>query len=407
MKRRPGIWMTGWCVWALLMTACGSDTEVYRELAEREKRREDSIQNQMVVAEGKAPLRLLTDRPYNLETPLRYFLQDLTPNDVFFVRWHLPLPPTAADTDTFRLRIRNSAGQVLAAYSLQDLQTKFAPYKVVAVCVCSGNARNCQNPKVPGAQWVNGGMGNAEWTGVRLKDLLYAVHAGGTKFVSFNGLDNPVLPTTPDFEKSLAYAHAADGEVMVAYAMNGQPLPLLNGFPLKLVVPGWYATYWVGMLSDITLHRDSFKGYWMDKAYRVPRNLADANEQPGKLSTDTEPISRLNVRSLFVWPEPGDTLKTGHPSEIQGLAMDDGTGITKVEISSDGGKTWQPARPDKSLGKYSWLRWRYSYTPLSAGRDTLMVKATNAAGHTQPMQHWNRGGYMRNEVESLPIYIRE
>src|ERR1044071_4915070 len=180
------------------------------DYAKEEQRKHDSIENQMVVLPGKKPLRLLTDRPYNFETPLKYFLHDLTPNDVFFIRWHLPVLPEAVNEDTFRLRIHGNTSRPLAL-SMNDLRTKFKPYKMVALCQCAGNARSLFKPGVPGAQWVNGGMGNAEWTGVKLKDILAMAGARpGSRFVSFNGLDQPVFSSTPDFEKSLEYTHAID-----------------------------------------------------------------------------------------------------------------------------------------------------------------------------------------------------
>lgn len=393
-------------IFSLGFSACSTDTKPVDYTA-NERRVADSLESQMVTVPGKKPLRLLTERPYNLETPLKYFLHDLTPNDVFFVRWHLPTPPAAVSEDTFRLRISGNGAKNLVL-SMNDLKTKFTPYTITAVCVCAGNARSFCNPKVPGAQWVNGGMGNAEWTGVKLKDILAATGANpNTEFVSFNGLDQPVFPSTPDFVKSLKYTHAIDGEVMIAYAMNGEPLPLLNGYPLKLVVPGWYATYWVGMLSDIRLYRDSFKTYWMDSAYLIPKGAEYGNEQSGALAKDRVPINKLDVRSIFVWPEPGFVMKKGKTYTIQGLAMDDGTGISKVEISSDKGKSWTEAKLSPSIGKYSWRRWKYSFTPTAEGTIELLVKATNAAGATQPQHHWNRSGYMRNEIESLSLIVQQ
>jgi DMSO/TMAO reductase YedYZ molybdopterin-dependent catalytic subunit len=384
-----------------LLQSCNSDKPY--SYADEEKHKKDSIENQMVVAPGKKPMRLLAERPYNIETPLMYFLQDLTPNDVFFVRWHLPIPPDPISEDTFRLRISGNTGRTLAL-SMNDLRTKFTPYKIIAVCQCAGNSRSHFNPRVPGAQWVNGSMGNAEWTGVKLKDVLAMAGAKtNSKFVAFNGLDHPVFPATPDFVKALEYAHAADGEVMIAYEMNGKPLPLLNGYPLKLVVPGWYATYWVGMLSDITVFSDSFKGFWMNKAYLIPKGVNNGDEKPDALAKEMQPINKMDVRSIFVSPEPGTIIQKSKTCELQGLAMDDGTGIVKVEISTDMGKSWKETKLDASLGKYSWRRWRYSYIPADEDSVVFMVKATNAAGATQPAHQWNRSGYMKNEIESLTL----
>lgn len=368
-------------------------------------RSDDQINTEdvLVTAPGKDTLRLLTDRPPNLETPLKYFLLDYTPNKVFFVRWHLSGLPDKVDEDTFRLRIGGNVKKEVAL-SLSDLKTKFEPFTIAALCQCSGNSRSFFDPKVPGGQWKNGAMGNAKWTGVRLKDLLnYAGFLPGSKEVSFNGLDVPPMPGIADFVKSLKIDHALDGEVMVAYEMNGEPLPLLNGFPLKLVVPGWYATYWVGMLSDIHVLSKPFEGFWMANAYKVPKGVRNGNESPDTLATAMEPITKMDVRSIFVSPEPDQLLKVGEQVDIQGLAFDGGDGITKVELSSDNGKSWTQARLDADLGKYSWRRWHLSFTPEKAGEYVFLVKATNALGETQPPHQWNRSGYMRNEIERLPF----
>lgn len=356
-----------------------------------------------VSAPGKDSLLLLTDRPPNLETPLKSFLQDYTPNNVFFVRWHLSGLPSAINADTFRLRVGGNVSKEIAL-SLNDLKTKFTPFTITALCQCSGNSRSFFDPRVPGGQWKNGAMGNAKWTGVKLKDVLaYAGAKDNSKEVSFNGLDMPPMPTIADFEKSLNYDHAADGEVMIAYEMNGEPIPLLNGFPLKLVVPGWYATYWVGMLSDITVHDKSFDGFWMKKAYLVPKGVANGNEKPDSLAANLEPISVMNVRSIFVAPEPNEIISVGKPTDVQGLAFDGGFGIAKVELSADSGKTWQEAKLDTDLGKYSWRRWHFNFTPSQKQNYNLQVKATNSNGQTQPIHQWNRSGYMRNEIEVLPL----
>ncbi len=357
--------------------------------------KEDTAINQWVKPTGKDSLLLLTDRPPNLETPLKWLKLDYTPNNVFFVRWHLAGLPDSVNLDTFRLRIRGNVNKEIAL-SVSDLKTKFQPYTIAAVCQCSGNSRSFFDPRVPGGQWKNGAIGNAKWTGVKLKDILdYAGTKPGSKEVSFNGLDKPPLQTVPDFVKSLPFARANDGEVMVAYEMNGEPLPLLNGYPLKLVVPGWFATYWVGMLSDIVVHTTPFEGFWMNKAYLVPNGEPDGNERPDALAKDLLPITVMNVRSLFVAPEPGEMYDPENRTDIQGIALDGGAGITKVEVSADSGTTWQPAKLSTDLGKYAWRHWHYRFMPPVKGDYVLMVKATNAKGETQPAKQWNRSGYMR------------
>jgi DMSO/TMAO reductase YedYZ molybdopterin-dependent catalytic subunit len=225
----------------------------------------------------KGVLVLQRARPPMLETPFEVFDQGIfTPNDRFYVRWHLANIPTVVDPGTFRLRVRGHVKQSIS-FTLDDLVRKFKPIEIAAVNQCSGNSRGFFAPRVAGGQWANGAMGNALWRGVSLKALLdRAGVKSGALQVRFNGLDTGILPQTPDFMKSLAIDHAVDGEVMIAYAMNGQPLPLLNGYPLRLVVPGWYATYWVKMLDDIEVLDRPDDNFWMTRAYLIPDTpLAD------------------------------------------------------------------------------------------------------------------------------------
>jgi DMSO/TMAO reductase YedYZ molybdopterin-dependent catalytic subunit len=369
---------------------------------DRKPVKEITLREDTLNAEGKKGMILLTDRPPNFETPLRYFKEDYTPNNGFFVRWHLSGLPSSIDENTFRLRVSGHVKKELSL-SLNDLKTKFQSTSLVALAECAGNSRSFFDPRVPGGQWKNGGMGNARWTGVKVKDILDAAGVEQGAFdVSFNGMDEPPLPSVPDFVKSLRINHAMDGEVMIAYQMNGEPLPLLNGFPLKLVVPGWYATYWIGILNEIKVYADTFKGYWMQKAYQIPKNVRNGNEKPDSLAKETEPIHKLDVRSIFVSPEPDAVVSINKKSEIEGLAFDAGDSIVKVELSTDG-KTWQSANLAPYIGKYSWRRWKYEWIPATAGTYTLRVRATNAIGETQPVHQWNRSGYMRNEIETLEL----
>src|SRR6202049_1772333 len=191
----------------------------------------------------KGAMLLQRTRPPLLETPFEVFDHGVfTPNDRFYVRWHVANIPTEVDPATFRLNIRGHVGQPIQL-TLDELVRDFKPFEIAAVNQCSGNSRGFFNPRVAGGEWANGAMGNALWRGVRLKDVLdrAGVEAGALQ-VRFNGLDTGVVPQTPDFMKSLDIDHARDGEVMIAYAMNGALLPLLNGFPLRLGVPGWSAT---------------------------------------------------------------------------------------------------------------------------------------------------------------------
>jgi len=354
----------------------------------------------------KRPLIRLTTRPPQLETPFSVFDEGvITPNDAFFVRYHLNLPPLNVDVDAFRLRVTGKINTP-SEFSVADLKAKFEPVEIVAVNQCSGNGRGFSQPRMPGGQMANGAMGNARWKGVRLKDVLEkAGVAAGARQVTFNGLDAPVLEKTPDFVKALEVDHALDGEVMLAYEMNGADLPVLNGFPIRLVVPGYYGTYWLKHVNEIAVVDEVFTGYWMSAAYRIPDN-ACACLEPGTAPKKTVPISRLNVRSFITSLADGAELRAGQPTLVKGIAFDGGYGIREVLFSDDGGQSWREAELGKDLGKYSFRQWQIRFAPKVAGLMTLMVKAANRIGQSQPMEPlWNPAGYMRNVVETVRVKI--
>lgn len=353
----------------------------------------------------KSPALILhTERPPNLEMPLEYLRHDLTPNDLMFVRWHLAGLPRSVDLRTFRLTLGGHVERPLSL-SYDDVRSLEAA-SIVAVNQCSGNSRALFSPRVPGVQWAGGALGNAKWTGVRLRTLLdRAGSRAGARCVTFRGLDHPPIEGPAPFVKSLEVDRARDPDVLVAWAMNDQPLPMLNGFPLRLVVPGWYSTYWVKSLTEMNVLDTPFDGFWMTKAYRVPATPG-ADEAPDRLADETVPIARMDVRSLVVAPEPGTRLRVGAPCAMEGIAFDGGSGIARVELSLDGGAHWQDAGLGPDLGRYSFRRWRLAWTPSQAGPATIVVRATSASGEQQrPTPQWNRGGYMRNVYERTPVVV--
>src|SRR5882762_6444088 len=247
----------------------------------------------------KGPMILQRTRPPLLETPFEVFDKGVfTPNDQFYVRWHWAVIPTEVDIDKFTLTVRGHVNQTLSL-SLNDILHGLPRVQLAAVNQCSGNSRGLFQPRVPGGQWWHGAMGNARWSGVRLKDVLdrAGVKAGAVA-VRFNGMDGPVVPDGPDFMKSLTIDHARDEEVLLAYAMNGAQLPLLNGFPLRLIVPGWYSTYWVKMLNDIEVLARPDSNYWMKTAYTIP-DTPYASITPGESGFTSVPISRMVPRSFI------------------------------------------------------------------------------------------------------------
>ncbi|WP_395700138.1 molybdopterin-dependent oxidoreductase, partial [Aquabacterium sp.] len=221
----------------------------------------------------KRPMIVLTSRPPQLETPFEVFNEGLiTPNDAFFVRYHNAGIPTSVDGDKHVIRIGGNAAGKPFEITVAELRTQFKPVEVVAVNQCSGNSRGLFNPRVTGGQLANGAMGNARWVGVPLKDVLARAEPKNTaRQVTFDGLDAALLGGG-DFVKSLDIGQAMDPDVMIAYQMNGAELPMLNGYPVRLVVPGYYGTYWVKHLSEIMLVDQVYEGFWMKPAYRIPDN---------------------------------------------------------------------------------------------------------------------------------------
>lgn len=352
---------------------------------------------------GKRPMIVLTERPPQLETPFSVFNENIiTPNDAFFVRYHLAGIPLDIDPETYTLSVQGKVNTPLKI-SLQQLKTEFDAVELVAAHQCSGNSRAFFEPRVGGGQAGNGLMGNARWKGVPLKAILEKAGVqDGAVQVSFNGLDAPLVDATPDFVKALDVNHALGGEVMVAYAMNGEDLPWLNGFPVRLIVPGYYGTYWVKHLSEITVLDHVLDDFWMSTAYRIPNNPCACIE-PGAKAASTIPINRFAVRSFITSVVDGDKVAAGDLA-LRGFAFDGGYGITEVGISSDGGQSWTSAKLGDDLGKYSFREWKTSIR-LAPGEHTLLVRATNSIGQSQPMSAlWNPSGYMRHVVETTRVH---
>jgi DMSO/TMAO reductase YedYZ molybdopterin-dependent catalytic subunit len=356
---------------------------------------------ELVAYPQKRPLLRLTARPPQLETPWEVFRYGvITPNDAFFVRYHLAGIPTQIDPATYRIRIKGAVERPLEL-SLDELKRLAPPQTVLAVNQCSGNSRGFFSPRVPGGQIGNGAMGNARWTGVPLRAVLEKAGVkAGAKQVTFEGLDRPILPATPEFVKALDIDQALDGEVMLAYQMNGEDLPFLNGYPVRLVVPGYFGTYWVKHLADITVVDKTFAGFWMASAYRVPDNPTHS-VAPGTTPAKTIPIGRFPVRSFCTSLENGDKLASDSNAPLRGIAFDGGSGIKAVRTSIDQGRSWQAAQLGEDLGRYSFREWFGLIRP-PAGPGELWVRAEANNGDLQPLeQRWNPSGYMRTVVEKL------
>lgn len=344
------------------------------------------------------------NRPPLLETPMAVFDRGVfTPNDQFYVRWHWGDIPLEVDATAFRLEITGEVDRPLSL-SLDEL-LRMPRLSYAAVNQCSGNSRAFFEPRVPGAQWAHGAMGNAMWEGVSLRAVLdRAGVRPGAVAVRFGGLDRPLTDVDP-FEKSLALDHARNGEVMIAFAMNGEQLPMLNGFPLRLVVPGWYSTYWVKALNRIEVLAGPDENYWMTKAYKVP-TAPDANVEPGAKDFPTAPISTMVPRSWITSVASGASLPFRPRLPVRGIAMGGDCGVRQVDISSDGGQTWVDAPLGPDQGRYGFRQFGATLPVPARGPLTLLSRCTNTAGRTQAMiPNWNPGGYMRGCVETIHVTL--
>ena len=353
----------------------------------------------------KGEMILQRIRPPLLETPFEVFDKGVfTPNARFFVRWHWSGIPDSVDVDKYRLTVRGHVESPLSL-TLSDLMA-LPRVEIAAVNQCSGNSRGRFSPRVPGGEWGDGAMGNALWTGVRLKDVLdkAGVKAGAAQ-ARFTGLDETVTDGSPRFIKSIEIDHARDGEVMLAYLMNGEPLPMLNGFPLRVVVPGYYSTYWIKMLNDIEVLDKRDENFWMKSAYLIP-DTPHASVKPGETGFKTLPIHRMVPRSFFTNVRPGDLVKPGAPAPLRGIAFGGDCGVAKVECSLDEGQSWSAATLGPDIGAYGFRRWDFAATAPASGALTALVRATNTKGVEQPMDaNWNGGGYMRNVVERVALKV--
>jgi DMSO/TMAO reductase YedYZ molybdopterin-dependent catalytic subunit len=358
----------------------------------------------MVTLPGKKPLIQLSDRPLNYETPLDGFATPITPNDQFFIRYHLSQVPDMAALHDWSLRIGGDAAQQPARLSMADLRSLPA-VEITAVCQCSGNRRGLFTPHVPGVQWGVGAMGNARWRGARLRDVL--ARAGvqpNAVEVAMQGADGPPLPATPRFAKSIPIDLAMNGDAMIAYEMNGAPLPHFNGFPARLVVPGWTGTYWMKHITTLELRGTPFDGFWMQKSYRVPAGMFPV-AKPFATQDDaqTSPITEIVINTLVT--SPADNARVAALGfTVQGIAWDHGSGVRMVDISTDGGKTWQKATLGEDLGRYAFRPWSFPVQGVTPGAVTVMVRATANDGAVQPEKlRVNPAGYHDNIIQTLTL----
>lgn len=355
---------------------------------------------------GKKALIQRAFRPPNFETPLADLEPIYTDNSAFFVRYHLPNIPHV-DAATWRLQVGGPSAQRTLALSLRELKGSFEHVSVNALNQCSGNRRGLFSPRVPGVQWGNGAMGNALWTGVRLRDVLHKAGVGADALeVVFNGADTPLLPGTPDFVKSLPIDRALDESTLIAFEMNGQPLPHWNGAPARLVVPGWTGTYWMKHLTEIRIQPTVFDGFWMKSAYRIPTGAFPTARFVSQETSDTTPITEMLVNSLITSPGPTTRLRHAEPARLAGKAWDGGAGIATVEVSFDGRQSWREAKLGRDLGRFAWREFQLPLDTSRSGPLEIAVRARSRNGSTQPEKLTpNPSGYHDNIVQTVRVEV--
>jgi DMSO/TMAO reductase YedYZ molybdopterin-dependent catalytic subunit len=353
---------------------------------------------------GKRPLIKLSYRPPNYETPVDLLRDAITPNDAFFVRYHLSDIPEV-DARTWRLSVGGDAARTALSLGLDDLR-QMPAIEVAAVCQCAGNRRGLFEPHVTGVQWGYGAMGCARWTGVRLKEVLdrAGLRSEAVEIV-LAGTDKGAVDKTPLFIKSIPVWKAIEDTTLIAYEMNGQPLPHWNGFPARIVVPGWTATYWMKHISRIDAVTKPFDGFWMKSAYRIPLGrfplVARFASQDTAANT---PVTEMVVNALITSHADGATVRASSKVTIDGVAWDAGYGITAVDISTDSGRTWTAAALGQNPGRFAFRPFSALLPARTPGTFQVMARATNRIGQTQAAALIaNPAGYHHNVIQTLNL----
>jgi DMSO/TMAO reductase YedYZ molybdopterin-dependent catalytic subunit len=356
---------------------------------------------------GKRPLIKRTYRPPNYETPIEYLNEAFTPNDAFFVRYHLADVPEVKAAQ-WKLEVAGDSVERPFTLSWQALTREYEQVELTAVCMCSGNRRGLSVPHVAGIEWGHGAIGNARWKGVRLRDVLAraGVKKSATEVV-LDGADGPVMAGTPDFVKSIPVWKALDENTLLAFEMNGAPLPHWNGHPVRLVVPGWTATYWTKQIVSVRVVPQPFDGFWMKTAYRIPKGKFPLIDRfISQEAEATTPITEMVVASLITNLLTGQRVRLGQRVEVMGIAWDGGYGMQAVEVSTDAGRTWRRAELGRDLGRFSWRQWGFASKADRKGIQTVMARATNRMGASQTFDLvFNPAGYHNNVVQKIDLQV--
>jgi DMSO/TMAO reductase YedYZ molybdopterin-dependent catalytic subunit len=340
-------------------------------------------------------------RPEDLEMPLSGFADYITPTDRFFVRTHVYAP--AVKMSDWTLRVEGEVSSPLSL-TLNDLRALPA-VEVVSVLECAGNGRSFFDPPVAGIQWTNGAAGNGRWRGVRVAEVLK--RAGikpAAAQILFDGADMPI-GAMADFQRTIPMKKALDPNTLLAYELNGEPLPVQHGFPLRAVVPGWAGDSWMKWVSALRVLDKESDAWWMKNAYRHPGKPI----VPGlALPQDAmRPLESLRVKSVIASPADRSQIEAGKPATIRGVAWSGESGpVTSVDVSVDAGRTWHAAKLTSPATRYGWRQWESPWTPAGEGYYTLLARAKDMGGDSQPLsQEWNPSGYLWNVAAQAGVEV--
>ena len=350
---------------------------------------------------GKHGMIARSLRFLDLEMPAEYANSFITPMEHFYVRNHMHEPSTV-DPGEWRLSVSGEVEKPLTL-TLAEL-TRMEQHTVIDTLECAGNGRAFAVPRVPGIQWEKGAVGTARFGGPRLRELLQRAGVRLTgRHVMFHGLDE-VPRKVPPFIRSIPIEKATDEDTLVALHMNGTALTTHHGFPARALVPGWIGAASCKWLTEIKVLDKEFEGNFMSPGYRIPNQPV----KPGEAVRveDTHPMTALNVKSLIASPRDGASVKS-RGMHVQGVAWAGEADIAKVEVSTDSGATWQPAQLGKEQSHYAWRLWGYSWNAPRPGAYTIVSRAIDTQGRTQPDSvQWNPSGYLINVVDRVQIHVQ-
>ncbi|MBK7429172.1 MAG: sulfite oxidase [Saprospiraceae bacterium] len=353
-------------------------------------------------------MKLLNDKPLNVETPAHLLDDDITPAEKMFIR-NNGLIPENIDINKWTLSIEGEAVKKAMSFTLTQLKKQFKPYTYQLVLECGGNGRTGFNPPTRGNQWSYGAVSCAQWTGARLKDILDAVGLKSTaQYIGFYGKDTHISGDLSKvvISRGVPISKALEEQTLVAWQMNGKDIPLVHGFPLRLVIGGWPASVSGKWLHKIAVRDKVHDGAKMKPpSYSVPIHSVAPGEKvdPDKMRI----IEAMPVKSLITWPKSGGILRKRKTLDIRGHAWAGDRSISKMEVSIDFGATWQTCELEPAANYLAWQHWSAQVAFPGSGYYEVWAKATDSAGISQPISipNWNPQGYLNNSCHRIAIKV--